>query len=549
MTLKNKYLLFFMGVVVLLQIIANAVGLCYNVDSIYDEGFLYYCQQSAVNGAVGGMSQNTNIIATLFWKNGCDTIWELRLARFFLTLLTTFLFVVFSAQLFVKDWKGKIGYGIVCLLLVVPILDGIILSYNGLAQFFDCLALVLGYRVLTIDSRWNYLWCVLMGALLVFGFFSILPSAVLLMGCLVILLVIRYWKESKRICLYVGATIGGVLFGLLLFHLCLVNLGSVFDAMQETAHSVTTLNRGYDPISFVAKIMLFLRDWVLMGLVIIGAILVSQKISDNTRKWIGGVVLMVLMLVYAYYQVKPKVSTAMLMSGMWIGLLFDKSDKTIWKEKLNFDTLLNLFLASVPLILSIGTNTYLGDKMSYFLLPWALLLYRLGWHTNETMVNGVMSLFVGLWLSIGLIGVPKMMRSQNTVVNNGPLRGMHLTNKQAEHFALCDSIMRAYDYKEQESVVFTTQLGTMTNCYMNAKSYGNYFQPMDFVANPRLGKPSPDFLFLCEYDENVAGKQLRQMGWGWPEEYDVFDVGTPESKVVGYPTTRKLYCKKIKDKL
>lgn len=40
MTMKKKYLFVFLGVVALLQIMANAIGLCYNVDSIYDEGFL-----------------------------------------------------------------------------------------------------------------------------------------------------------------------------------------------------------------------------------------------------------------------------------------------------------------------------------------------------------------------------------------------------------------------------------------------------------------------------------------------------------------------------
>ena len=84
----------------------------------------------------------------------------------------------------------------------------------------------------------------------------------------------------------------------------------------------------------------------------------------------------------------------------------------------------------------------------------------------------------------------------------------------------------------------------MTNCYLGARSYANYFQPMDFVANPSNGNGIPDFLFLCDFDEDIAGETLKTMNWGWPDDFDVFDVGTPEIVDTGYPTTRKLYCRK-----
>lgn len=542
--MKKKYLFVFLGVVALLQIMANAIGLCYNVDSIYDEGFLYYCQQSALRGSIGGMSQNTNIIASLLGSGGCETIYGLRIARFCMTLLTAFVFAIMTAGTLIKKVSEKIGYIIICLLMVVPVMGGIVLSYNGLAQLFDCLALAMGYIVLTKESRWNYVCCFLMGILLVFGLFSILPSALLLMGCLFVLLLIRYWKEPGKIGLNAGSVIGGMLVGFTLFHVFVVDLRSVLSAMQDTAASVTTLNRGYDPISFIVKIVLFLRDWMLMGLVVIGVMFISQKIADNTRKWIGGFILIGLMSVYAHYQLKPIVTVAMLMSALWISVLFSNNQRIICRDLFSFDSLLNLFLMFAPLLLSIGTNTYLGGKMAYFLLPWALLLYRLKWHENETIIVFAMSLFVGIGLCTNLIGVPKMIQTQKTIVTEGPLKGMHLTDKQAEHFALCDSIMSEYGFEKNNSVVFTTQLGTMTNCYLGARSYANYFQPMDFVANPSNGNGIPDFLFLCDFDEDIAGETLKTMNWGWPDDFDVFDVGTPEIVDTGYPTTRKLYCRK-----
>ena len=340
-------------------------------------------------------------------------------------------------------------------------------------------------------------------------------------------------------------TLLGIGSGLLLFHITIADLNCVFAAMQKTANSITTLNRGYDPISFIVKIVLFLRDWIFMGLVVCGAIVISNKISKCSYLWIGNIVLITLMLAYAYYQKMPKVTSAMLMSSIWIGLLYEKyQDQSInLKDWLNFDAILNVFLVFAPLILSIGTNVYLGGKMRYFMLPWVLLLYRLNWQENKSNSVCALNVFMALGMLFGLWNVPQTINTQKTLVADGPLAGMHLTLKQVEHFALCDSIMSCYGF-DSTSVVFTTQLGSMTNCYLDAKTYHNYFQPMDFLANPKFDNRIPNFLFLCQYDEDVAGEQIRKMGWGWPDDYDVYEVGTPETKIVGYPTERKLYCRK-----
>lgn len=546
--MNNKFVIGVFVLVVVISLIGQAMAIKYNVDSIYDEGFLFYSIQSAFQGEINGGTQYANIIATTLGVNGCAHIATLRIVRYILTIITALLFACLTFSHFSKDKWDVFGYFVICMLMVLPTIGGIVLCYNGLAQFFDCLALALGFLILTQERKENVLYCFMMGALLVFGLFSILPSAILLMGCLFILLLVRYWKIPKRILFYSGTTILGICFGLLLFHLFVANLGTVFAAMLDTASSITTLNRGYDPISFIIKIILFLRDWMLMGLVVIGAIAFSKYISKWGNAWLGNVLLVGLLLVYAYYQKKPAVTTGMLISSIWIGLLYEKyQDKEIKhiSEMLNFDVLLNMFLVFSPLILSIGTNVYLGGKMSYFLLPWALLIYRLGFHERIPKMVFAICVFITFWMLIPLKNMPTTIRSQETVVQEGPLKGMHLTQKQAEHFGLCDSIVHAYGFNEK-SVIFTTQLGAMTNCYLNAETYANYFQPMDFLANPHIGKKAPDFMFLYEYDEDIAGNQFRQMGWDWPNSYDVYDVGTPEIIDTGYPTERKLYCRKIK---
>ena len=83
-----------------------------------------------------------------------------------------------------------------------------------------------------------------------------------------------------------------------------------------------------------------------------------------------------------------------------------------------------------------------------------------------------------------------------------------------------------------------------TLCYFESVPCGLFFQPTDFVAHASNDLPVPDFLFLCEFDEMVALEKLKNMPWGWPDEFDKYYVGTPETIQIGYPTERWLYCRK-----
>ena len=185
-----------------------------------------------------------------------------------------------------------------------------------------------------------------------------------------------------------------------------------------------------------------------------------------------------------------------------------------------------------------GTNTYLGGKMSYFMLPWVLLIYRLQMRIEACAV-------VCLLLILPSFQLFRQISKDSYRVEQGPLKGMHLTNQQTIHFHECERIIKKYNFQPRKSVIYSTQLGMMTTCYLDGINCANYFQPMDFVAHADYDNlQSPDFLFLCEYDIQISGGKLQEIGWGWPEEFDVYEVGTPESIKTSYPTERKLYCRK-----
>ena len=59
----------------------------------------------------------------------------------------------------------------------------------------------------------------------------------------------------------------------------------------------------------------------------------------------------------------------------------------------------------------------------------------------------------------------------------------------------------------------------------------------------------PDFVFLSQWDSIVVAKELQEMPWGWPEEFDVYFVGTPEPENASWVLNpelekRTLYCRK-----
>ena len=541
--LSNTILL--LGVIVCL--ISSLYGISYNVDSIYDEGFLYFSQQTALSGHISGISQGTNIIAAILGEKICSSVLNLRIAAMLMKISCAALFMLITSSLFGKGGGPNVGYGIICLLMLTPHMSDLVLCQNGLAQLFFCISLALGYRILVIDSRCNIIWCLILGICLTFGFFSILPGAVLLAGCLFVLLLYRYWGQWKKINLFVSFLFVGSALGILLMHLFVNDIGDVIAAMHKTATTVTTLNRGYDPLSFLMNFLLFLRDWSLCCALILGVIHLSDRIKRLGFRWGARLLFIVILLIYTYYQKKPMVTFSMLMSLLWIVLLYNKKNEgsLSFSELFEFDNLLNIFLTLSPVILAMGTNTYLGGKMSYFMLPWVLLIYRLGWKSQFVQMRIEACAVVCLLLILPSFQLFRQISKDSYRVEQGPLKGMHLTESQAIHFSECEKIVKEYNFQPKKSVIYSTQLGMMTICYLDGVNCANYFQPMDFVAHAQGDKlPCPDFLFLCEYDIQVSGEQLRNIGWGWPEDFDVFEVGTPESIKTSYPTERMLYCRK-----
>ena len=541
--LSNNWGFVFPILAVLAGIVVNVLSLPFNVDTLYDEGYLYLSVEDAQHGMIDGISQWATFVVTLFGKEVCSSILLLRIVRLVLALLTGILFVLLTHTI-AKNKRDKIQYTILSCLLLVPSMGGIILSYNGLAQFFQILACASLYRLLTDEKvGLNVFWAIITGFLITASIFIILPSAVLLGVCTILLVCVRYWREWKSMLMYLAGGLLGIIIALLFIHCFVADITEIIHSMQTTAQTVTTLNRGYDPITFATKILLFLRDWLLCICVLIGIVVISVKLQSYS-KILAFVFYAVTILLYLKYQQKPMVTLPMAMIVLWIISCRKQVDRITKQTILNDKALFESFLLFFPLIASIGTNVYLGGKMTFFIMPWALGLWMMGFNKDVELKKESL-LVLSIVLLMGSWNQFKSIDYSYSRVQEGALKGMYLNPMQEEHFATVDSIVKTYGFKKGESVVFFTQLSSMTECYLGGAKCGNYFQPMDFVAHAKDSLPAPDFLFLCKYDEDIAGETLQQMDWGWPEEFDKYYVGSPDALYVGYPTERWLYCRKI----
>ena len=543
----RKYLDFlFPLIVVIIKLILSIVSLPYDIDSLNDEGFLMLSIHKAINGSIGRGSLWTNILVALLGEKICFSMLSLRIVDAILAVVSGLVFWIITQSKVTKNRFASAAYLVMVFFVLSPI-GGLVLSYNGISRFMLLLVCAASFRLFVDNDNWNGFWAILIGFALVIAFFSILPSSVMVGGFVCVLLMIRFWKQWSKMLKILGLMVLGAFVALFIVHFFVADLKIVYESMMETAQTITKVNRGYDPISFSIKILLFFRDISFCLLTSIGIIMVSLFLKRNGCSWLASLFYIVAFLLYWHYQEKPRMSLGMLMSVLWLQPLinqwFNKQLPSL-KQLFRFDFIFNLFLCFFPVLAVIGTNLPLGLKLGWFIVPWTLLVWRLGFDEDNKLFRKEVLFTFSLILLLSSIRNAILIDSTQTIVNQGPLKGMRLNAAQEKHFIEVEQILENYHYQRGKSVVFSTQLSMVTLCYFESVPCGLFFQPTDFVAHVSNNLPIPDFLFLCKYDETVATEELKKMPWGWPDEFDKFDVGTPETVLSNHSTQRWLYCRK-----
>ena len=394
------------------------------------------------------------------------------------------------------------------------------------------------------------IYAIFCGVCLGFSLFIILPASIALLLCVTLLIVLAYRSDCRKMLLYISSGVSGVLLSCLYVHFIVCPLDDIIEAMLFTATYIGKSGYRYDGMSFILQYGLFFRDCLFVVLAFVGAFWLSMRINN---RWIGCISYVAMMLIYMHYQVKPSISPSMcMMSIPLLPFFFEYLPEFKFADLKKVGTWLYLFIFTYPFIASLGTNTALGGRIGCFLVAWLFIWFELDCkHLNNNFERVYLAIII--LFALPLLNTIKDYRSRDDSFHftrgNKYFAEISLTKKQADYFNSVYDILEKYNYKPKQSVVLTAAFDYCCLYAFDAVNAANYHQVQNFHYFPKDKMIKPDFIFMCKWDSIVMAKELIDMQWGWPEEFDEYYVGTPEPDdaawVINYEMeNRKLYCRK-----
>ena len=540
------YLLMIFGLVVLtfMQVSTFRFGFFTAFDEAY---FLLKLQEAYDMSCITGKSQ-WNLIA-VHWFPYLDLTSKFNSALAASILVWISVIAVTATSCILFDKKRVIKYFAIAWLFMFGL--GGSLQYVSMQTAVLCWALCAFMLYYKSDVPLKKsIFAVICGIFLGFALFIIIPAALALLVCVTLLIIITHWGDWRKIVLYLGSGIIGVLLTCLYMHIAVCPLGNILDAMLFTATYIGKSGYNYDGASFVMQYALFFRDCLFVILVFVGSYWLSKCIKN---KWIGGIAYVAMLLIYSHYQVKPQISPSMFMMSIpLIPFLFGNLTNFKWNVLRKAETWFYLFVFAYPIIASLGTNTALSSRIHCFVSAWLFLWfeyeYKQPYEDYRRVYVAVLILF-----AMPLTNVVKTYNncddSHHFTRGNKYFAEIAITEEQADYFNRVYDILEKYNYQPKQSAILTACYDYCCLYAFDAVNAANYHQVQNFAYFPKEKMIEPDFIFLCKWDSIVMAKDLEEMPWGWPEEFDAYHVGTPEpdnASWVIHPEleTRTLYCRK-----
>jgi hypothetical protein len=528
------------------------------LDSLYDEGHLLVRLWQVRHGIIHeGLSQWPVMVYRFFGETLSSDILLLRWIGSIWQIVSLALFsflslVYLTKKQLIRSVTEKIMFVNLVFLLGYLCFQNLIIHYNQLQASFMMLIIACFLLADTVTGKTKIaILYFSIGVLCLFALFTILPSGVVALFFILLFTWLRNRSAFRTSLLATISLILGMVTALLFYHIFILDLRTVYENMQETAAVITNLNRGYDPLSFLHKMLVYLKDFFITSLLLLGLLSVSMLMRKKVKDLVILVFFFFSIVIFGTYQVKPLLMQTTLLAFPLVVLLLYHSytDKTIFSIK----GILLLFLFFFPLFSSLGTNVYYGGKIAWFVVPWSVLFMMLianndfkEKYRKETGYFLLMFfLFVAYQPAKALWSELKQDKQVYVFDSEEPIAKMHLTPQQKAYFDEVHGILISYNYVSKKDVIFATQLDHMTIYAMDAVPCATHHQPMDFLADTQKHQLNrPDFIFLTKFDLSLITDSLKALAWEFPDEYDKYYVGTPETKKTGYPTERWLYCRK-----
>ena len=547
--LKKNWLYSLIVIFLIILSIFDVANLKYGFFTAYDEAyFLLKLKEGYTLSSITGKSQ-WNLIA-VHWFPYMDLTSKINsyLATEILIWFTVLVMTATCCVLFRK--KSALRYFSLIFLfyfLITRNALSYITMHTAVVSWGLCCFVLFHFS----QKKWSkIIFATLCGVCMGLDCFIYIPAALSVLDCIVLVIILAYWKDKKMMLLSLLSGIVGIGLALAYFQLFVCSLKDVFNAMLFTAGYIGKSGYNYDSSSILIQYALFFRDYLFVIIAFTGSFYLS-KIAKN--KYIGTIIYVVLILIYTHYQADPKVTPTMfLVSLVLIPLVHPhlKSNYTRAFGGINFWVF--LFLLLFPFVASVGTNTDLGSRISCFTISWLILLFYKESIDNNEGFNRVLIAAIILAL-IPLIDVVKEHQQPKETCQftrgNKHFAELYITEKQKDYFDNVYNILEKYDFEPNKSVVFTALFDYCCLYAFDAVNSSNFHQIQNFHFFDKEQMLKPDFIFLCQWDSIVVADELRAMPWGWPEDFDAYFVGSPEPDDAPWVLSpsleqRTLYCRK-----
>lgn len=407
------------------------------------------------------------------------------------------------------------------------------------------------------NNRWKkFIFSGLVGISLGFALFVIMPSAILILCSIIILMLChREWQ-------YLVSIIIGIFITCFYIHFVVCPISDIIRAMAFTATYISKSGYGYTPVKFIVSILIFMKDWGLTILFLLGVYWSLSILS--IKQWFVGLLFWAVTFVYITYQRNPELTPIPLLSCLLIfplmttckqsgvdGLMRILHSYNGGGHSRLLDLIRLIFVFLFPLLATIGTNTNLGTRMLCFSIAW-FFFYMEYINKNALQYEIPKWTIIVFCISLLLLRVtPSMTRRyihRNETYHfergNKYFAQMGITHDQKDYLDRVSNILEDYHFVTNKSVVFTSEYDYATVYAIDACLSSNFYQKNNFLYAPVSQMKEPDFIFLCQWDIDVIGEHLKSMPWGWPDDYDKFYVGSPEGINFPWDANRWLYCKK-----
>ncbi len=559
--MRIKFFLYgLLPIVICLLYVNKLLSLDTNLITVFDEGFYYLTIWKIKHGIINdSLSLWAFIVNTTCSEKITSSILNLRYLRFFLQIATIGIFAYISSFYLYK--KGILNtlinfvlYSSLVFLFGYSTLGDKVITYNELQAFFLSTMIALFLISTVYQTFERFIFYFIIGFLSFLSFITIPPSGFLVSTAIIVMLLVQYWSQKKKITHLLFFFLTGFIVSLLFTHFFILNLNVAFHNMMMSMQKLSNSNRGYDPISLILNLLFYFRNFFIITSLLLGVTFLYFNLSKFTKHWVAYLFFLLSFIVLVAYQKKPIMALSTILAFpfiMFVFLKFTNKFNNSIHTIFTFEILINVFLFLSPLISAIGTNTDLSGKMVLFILPWSVLFAELFYSIKVVIEFQNLKWIIIVCLSIIIFQPMKTFvfdfknRTTNySFIEYKPISEIKLNKSQFIYFNKVDEILKNYNYKAKKDVIFATTFDHMTICAFDAIPCETYQLPNDFIGErdkKRLLKP--DFIFLDKYDYDMMSDSIRTLDWKFPENYDRYFVGTPDPDCL-WDNQRWLYCSK-----